>query len=151
MRLRALLAFTVAALLGVAAAASPTPATVPVNATVEDICEITGTTNISFEYQAATLTPAAGNGTVGVHCNQDTAPFIGYWDDTQWNANGSLDLNNGSNKLNVTLGTDVDPTSTGSGTAGSFYTYGISATAPAGQWTAPTGAYSAVVDYYIGW
>ncbi|GAA5436076.1 spore coat protein U domain-containing protein [Deinococcus aquaticus] len=141
-----------ATLLSGAVAASPANAPVAVNATVTDACEITAADQILFNYQAATSTAATGSGKVSVRCNLDSSPFLGYWDDTQWNANGSIDLMNGANKLNVVLTTDIDPTLVPSNPAdGSRYTYGLTATAAAQQWTAPNGSYSAVVDYYIGW
>lgn len=141
-----------ATLLSGAVAASPATTPVAVNATVTDACEITAADQILFDYQAATPTATTGSGKVSVRCNLDSSPFLGYWDNTQWNANGSIDLMNGANKLNVVLTTDIDPTSAASNPAdGSRYTYGLTATAAAQQWTAPNGSYSAVVDYYIGW
>ena len=149
---RPLLLSLAAGLLGSALAASPATTPVTVNATVNDLCEFTSATNISFDYQAATLNATGGGALVAVRCNQDTAPFIAYWDDTTWKADGSLDLKNGSQVLNVVLTTDDDPTPvTGSAGSGSYYTYGVKATAKAGQWAAGNGTYTAVVDYYIGW
>ena len=149
---RTLLFSLAAGLLGSALAASPAVTPVTVNATVNDICEFSSTTNIAFNYQAATLTATEGAALVQVRCNQDTAPFIAYWDDTTWKADGSVDLKNGSQVLNVVLTTDADPTPvTGAAGSGSHYTYGVKATAKAGQWAAGNGTYTAVVDYYIGW
>lgn len=134
----------------IASPAATTP--VAVNATVTDACEITADDEILFNYQAATPTAATGSGKVSVRCNLDSSPFTGYWDDTQWNADGSIDLMNGANKLNVVLTTDDTPTTVSSDPAdGSRYTYGLTAKAKAQQWTAPNGLYNATVNYYIGW
>lgn len=149
MRLITLPLLLSAALLSVATAA--TPASVAVNATVEDACEIIGTSTILFDYAAAVATPTIGIGQVDVRCNLDSGPFLAYWDDTQWNANGSVDLMNGTNKLNVMLSADVDPTPVSAPRDGSSYVYNLNATAAAGQWMAPTGAYTKVVDFYVGW
>ncbi|KQQ97731.1 spore coat protein U domain-containing protein [Deinococcus sp. Leaf326] len=139
-------------LLGSALAASPAVTSVTVNATVDDICEITSPTSIDFTYQAANPDAAQGTALVQLRCNQDTVPFLGYWDNTQWKADGSLDLKNGNNLLNIVLATDEDATpTTGAAGTGSHYTYGVRATAKPGQWAASNGAYTAVVDYYIGW
>jgi hypothetical protein len=139
-------------LLGSALAASPAVTSVTVNATVDDICEITSPTSINFDYQAANPEAAEGTALVQLRCNQDTEPFQSFWDDTQWNADGSLDLKNGSNLLNIMLSTDDNPTpATGSAGTGSYYTYGVKAMAEAGQWGASNGTYTAVVDYYLKW
>lgn len=149
---RTLFLFLAAGLLGSALAASPAVTPVPVNATVNDICEFTSPTSIAFDYQAATQQDAQGTALVQVRCNQDTAPFIAYWDDTASKEDGSFDLKNGSKVLNVTLTTEDDATAvTGAAGSGSHYTYGVKATAKAGQWAASNGTYTAVVDYYIGW
>ncbi|MBZ9750768.1 hypothetical protein K7W42_07825, partial [Deinococcus sp. HMF7604] len=97
-------------------------------------------------------TAATGSGDVLVRCNLDSSPFLGYWDDTKWNANGSLDLLNGTKKLNIVLSTAFEPTEEESNAEdGSRYSYALTATAGAHQWTASTGLYTATVDYYIGW
>jgi len=157
MRLMTLPLLLSAALLSVATAATAaTPASVAVNATVEDACEIIlglgPSQNIEFDYQAAATISTTGTGAVLVRCNLDSGPFLAYWDDTQWNPNGSVDLMNGTNKLNVVLSADADPTFLGSDSImGSGYVYNLMATAAAGQWTAPTGSYTKVVDFYVGW
>ena len=82
MRRTLFLSLLVPTLLGSALAASPAVTSVTVNATVDDICEITSPTSIDFAYQAANPEAAEGTALVQLRCNQDTAPFIGYWDDT---------------------------------------------------------------------
>lgn len=152
MRLKFVPALLAAAALGFATAASPTPATVTINASVNDACEITDAPSIDFDYQAADLAAVTGESLVSVRCNLATEPFLGYWDDTQWNADGTVDLAGAGGVLKVMLETDFEPTVAQSNDAdGSRYTYGVTATAAAGQWTAASGAYSATVDYYIGW
>jgi hypothetical protein len=149
---RTLLFSLAAGLLGSALAASPATTPVTVNATVNDICEFTSSTSITFDYQAASEEDAQGTALVELRCNQDTAPFIGYWDDTTSKADGSFDLKNGNSVLNLMLTNDDEPTlATGAAGTGSHYTYGVKATAKAGQWAAGNGTYTAVVDYYIGW
>ncbi|RJF74502.1 hypothetical protein D3875_04270 [Deinococcus cavernae] len=153
-RIKLLGVMAVSGLLGAASAASPATASVPFTATVADACMITSSAPvITLDYQAASTTASVGNSQVLVVCNRDTAPFAGYWDDTGFNPDGSIDLlDAGNHKLNVTLATDFDYTDTGyAANGGSSYSYGISATAKAGQWAAPSGSYTKTVDYLVGW
>ncbi|WP_188905459.1 hypothetical protein, partial [Deinococcus aerophilus] len=131
MRLKFVSPLLAAALLSVATAVSPAPAQVAVNATVNDACEITGVADIVItEYRAADLAPAKGFGAVSVRCNLDTTPFLGYWDDTQWNTDGTVDLMNGPSALKVMLESDIEPNFIGSDSLnGSQYSYNIMASA----------------------
>lgn len=142
-----------AAALGVATAASPAPATIAINASVQDACEITAAPSITFNYEAASATATTGSSEVSVRCNLDTTFLAGYWNDTQANADGTVDLiGPGGQVLQVMLDTDFEPElQNSSATDGSRLTFGITATAKPGQWTASVGAYSATFDYFVGW
>ncbi|OLV18627.1 spore coat protein U domain-containing protein [Deinococcus marmoris] len=143
-----------AAALGVATAIPIGPsAPIAINANVQDACEITAAPSITFSYEAASATAITGGSDVSVHCNQDTTFLAGYWNDTQANADGTVDLiGPGGQVLQVKLDTEFDPIIQSSdATDGSRLTFGITATAEPGQWTAAVGAYSATFDYFVGW
>lgn len=135
-----------------ALAVSPATISVPVSATVLDSCEISSSPLITIpEYEAADAVPEAGYANLLVRCNQDTIPFVAFWDDTGFNSDGSFDLLNGANKFNVTLGISLDPEARNSEALGSNWTYRLSAAPRTAQWSVPNGIYTANADVYVGW
>ena len=170
MKASRLISLVLVSSLGLALAANAT-APVPINATVNNSCEVFGGTAMVFgesvqtystspvitipTYEASDLNPAPGQTNIAVKCNRGTQPVTTYWQADPF-FDVDLTATNGD-KLTVTLGYGAsdpvfgDPPAGATSDGGDLWVYTVTATPKPGQWGASSSTtYTGTQLYLIG-